>query len=103
MYFISRISHRMFLAPGSERRGAHVAEQASRHGAKVLEAKPTREAGEGANCCSHFSFDLETPVKENSPFPVPTGYVISRKHACYLRPGDRLGFAFGFRQMNSGT
>lgn len=46
------------------------------------------------NCCSHFSFDLETPVKENNPFPALTGYFISRKHACYF--SNYLGFPVGF-------
>lgn len=64
----------------------------SYNGAKVLEANTTWEAREGVNCCSHFSSDLETPVKENNPFPVLTGYFISRKHACYFSPGNCLGF-----------
>ena len=53
-------------------------------GAKVLEENTTWEAVPRVNCCSCFSFDLETPVKENNPFPALTGYFISKKHACYF-------------------
>lgn len=65
--------------------------RSSHNGVKVLEANATWEATERVNCCSHFSFDLETPVKENNPFPVLTGYFISRKHACYFIRGNCLG------------
>ena len=54
------------------------------NGAKVLGENTTWEAIQRVNCCSCFSFDLETPVKENNPFPALTGYFISRKHACYF-------------------
>lgn len=46
--------------------------------------------GERVNCCSHLSFDLETPARENASLSVLAGYFISRKHACYFSRGNCL-------------
>lgn len=59
------------------------ARRSPRHGAKVLEANTTWEASENASCCSHLSFDLEAPARENASLSVLAGYFISRTQACY--------------------